>query len=143
MRVKEMYPLCCISLESSEIGDNSPEPVTTLSRSCSVADLRSDVNAVGWPSSGSDSGTGTSSFAGVLYKWTNYGKGWRSRWFVLRNGMLSYSKILLPKKLNAGDDVRFIGDVSDGRLKRLNSCGSSRRVKNPKTVGIVNLKVLN
>ncbi|KAJ0944519.1 putative oxysterol-binding protein [Helianthus annuus] len=35
MRVKEMYPLCCISLESSAIGDNSPELMTALSRSCS------------------------------------------------------------------------------------------------------------
>ncbi|KAI3706947.1 hypothetical protein L6452_25048 [Arctium lappa] len=140
MRVKEMYPLCCISLESSAIGDNSPEPMTALSRSCSVADMRSDPNAVGWPSSGSDSGSGSSSFAGVLYKWTNYGKGWRSRWFILRNGVLSYSKILRPESLTAGDDVRFIGDVSSGRLKRLNSCGT-RRNKHQKTVGIVHLKI--
>ncbi|KAI3792331.1 hypothetical protein L2E82_06207 [Cichorium intybus] len=134
-----MYPLCCISLESSAIGDHSPEPMTTLSRSCSVADMRSDPNAVGWPSSGSDSGSGSSSFAGVLYKWTNYGKGWRSRWFLLRNGVLSYSKILRPESLIAPDDVRFIGDVSSGRLKRLNSCGT-RRNKHQKTVGIVHLK---
>ncbi|KAK1436288.1 hypothetical protein QVD17_02067 [Tagetes erecta] len=132
-----MYPLCCISLESSAIGDNSPEPMTTLSRSCSAADMRSDTNAVGWPSSGSDSGAGTSSFAGVLYKWTNYGKGWRSRWFVLRNGVVSYSKILLPENLTSGDDVRFIGDVSSGRLKRLNSCGTRRN----KTIGVVHLKI--
>ncbi|XP_071697340.1 oxysterol-binding protein-related protein 2A-like isoform X1 [Rutidosis leptorrhynchoides] len=156
MRVKEMYPLCCISLESSEIGNNSPEPrMTSLLRSCSVADIRSDGNVVGWPSSGSDSGSGTgSSFAGVLYKWTNYGKGWRSRWFVLRNGVVSYSKIQRPENLT---DVRFIGDVSSGRLKRLNSCGSSRRNNNnnnnsnnnnnnsnnkhQKTLGIVHLKI--
>lgn len=141
-----MYPLCCISLESSEIGDNSPEPVTSLSRSCSVADMRSDGNAVGWlTSSGSDSGSATaSSFAGVLYKWTNYGKGWRSRWFVVRNGVVSYSKIQRPENLT---DVTFIGDVSSGRLKRLNSCGSSRRNNNNnnnkhhKTLGIVHLKI--
>ncbi|KAL8216747.1 hypothetical protein R6Q57_023584 [Mikania cordata] len=142
MRVKEMYPLCCISLESSAIGDNdgSPEPVTALSRACSVADMRSDVNAGGWPSSGSDSGTGSSSFAGVLYKWTNYGKGWRSRWFVLRNGVVSYSKITWPENLASSDEVRFIGDVSSGRLKRLNSCGT-RRNKPQKTVGAVHLKI--
>ncbi|KAI3716740.1 hypothetical protein L1987_67838 [Smallanthus sonchifolius] len=140
MRVKEMYPMCCISLESSAIGDNSPEPLTALSRSCSVADMRSDANAFGWPSSGSDSGSGSSGFAGVLYKWTNYGKGWRSRWFVLRNGVLSYSKILRPESLTSGDDVRFIGDVSSGRLKRLNSYGA-RRNKHQKSVGIVHLKI--
>ncbi|KAL8256006.1 hypothetical protein R6Q59_031073 [Mikania micrantha] len=135
-----MHPLCCISLESSEIGDNSPDPVTALSRSCSVFDMRSDGNAFGWPSSGSDSGCGSSGFAGVLYKWTNYGKGWRSRWFVLRNGILSYSKILRSESLAAGDDVRFIGDVSVGRLKRLDSWGT-RRNKHRKTVGIVHLKI--
>ncbi|PWA64430.1 Oxysterol-binding protein [Artemisia annua] len=147
MRVKEMYPLCCISLESSEIGDdNSPDQIatttTTLSRSCSIPDMRSDVIASGWPSSGSDSGHGnTSSFAGVVHKWTNYGKGWRSRWFVLRNGVVSYSKILLPENLAPGDDVRFIGDVSSSRLKRLNSCGSRRITKPQKSVGVVHLKI--
>ncbi|PWA46477.1 oxysterol-binding protein, PH domain-like protein [Artemisia annua] len=147
MRVKEMYPLCCISLESSEIGDdNSPDQIatttTTLSRSCSIPDMRSDVIASGWPSSGSDSGHGnTSSFAGVVHKWTNYGKGWRSRWFVLRNGVVSYSKILLPENLAPGDDVRFIGDVSSSRLKRLNSCGSRRISKPQKSVGVVHLKI--
>ncbi|KAI3687602.1 hypothetical protein L1987_81302 [Smallanthus sonchifolius] len=135
-----MYPLCCISLESSAIGGDSPEPMTALSRSCSAADMRSDGNAVGWPSSGSDSGSGSSSFAGVLYKWTNYGKGWRSRWFVLLNGVVSYSKILRPENLTSGDDVRFIGDVSSGRLKRLNSCGT-RRNKPKKSVGVVHLKI--
>ncbi|TVU51639.1 hypothetical protein EJB05_03079 [Eragrostis curvula] len=31
--------------------------------------------------------------AGVLHKWVNYGKGWRSRWFVLEDGVLSYYKL--------------------------------------------------
>ncbi|KAL6644146.1 hypothetical protein ACP70R_018912 [Stipagrostis hirtigluma subsp. patula] len=31
--------------------------------------------------------------AGVLHKWVNYGKGWRSRWFVLQDGVLSYYKL--------------------------------------------------
>nr|XP_043627814.1 oxysterol-binding protein-related protein 2A isoform X2 [Erigeron canadensis] len=152
--MKQMYPLCCISLESSAIGNDSPEPMTTtLSRSFSVADMRSDGNAVGWPSFGSDNITCSSnnnnnnsnnnnSFAGVLYKWTNYGKGWRSRWFVLRHGVLSYSKILPPENVAAaGDELRFIGNVSSGRLKRFDSCGGSRRNKHQKTHGIVHLKI--
>ncbi|KAI7732527.1 hypothetical protein M8C21_018864, partial [Ambrosia artemisiifolia] len=133
MRVKEMHPLCCITLESSAIGDNSPKLASALSRSCSV-------NAIGLLSTGSDSGDGSSGYAGVLYKWTNYGKGWRSRWFVLRNGVLSYSKIHRTESLFTSDDVRFIGDVSSGRLKRLNSCGS-RRSKVPKAIGSVHLKI--
>ncbi|PUZ66717.1 hypothetical protein GQ55_3G352300 [Panicum hallii var. hallii] len=31
--------------------------------------------------------------AGVLQKWVNYGKGWRSRYFVLEDGVLSYYKL--------------------------------------------------
>ena len=29
---------------------------------------------------------------GELLKWTNYMKGYRSRWFLLQNGFLSYYK---------------------------------------------------
>lgn len=138
MRVKELHPLCCITLESPGIGDQSPE--VKLSRASSVpATMGSDGNAATlWSSS---TGSEASSFAGVLYKWTNYGKGWRSRWFLLRNGVLSYSKILRPDNHNllpAGDDVRLIGDVSSNRLKRLDSY---RRNKHQKTVGVVHLKI--
>ena len=31
--------------------------------------------------------------SGILYKWVNYGKGWRPRWFFLQDGVLSYFKI--------------------------------------------------
>ncbi|XP_024993486.1 oxysterol-binding protein-related protein 2A-like isoform X1 [Cynara cardunculus var. scolymus] len=140
MRVKEMHPLCCISLDNPSMADHdSPQP-TYLSRSSSTVDLISHANALPWMSH-SHSCSATRTFAGVLYKWTNYGKGWKSRWFLLRNGVLSYSKILQPETLAAGEDVRFIGDVSSGRLKRLDSCGSSRRHMHHKSVGIVHLKV--
>ncbi|XP_076937436.1 oxysterol-binding protein-related protein 2A-like [Bidens hawaiensis] len=141
MRVKELHPLCCISLETPAAGDHSPELKPSLSRSYSAAAevrlrlTRSDVNAVGMTSS--ESCSGSRSFAGFLYKWTNYGKGWRSRWFVLRNGVLTYSKVVQPEMMtvSAGDDVRLIGDV------RLDRCESSRRFKGYKTLGVVHLKV--
>ncbi|GAB4857055.1 Oxysterol-binding protein- protein 2A [Ancistrocladus abbreviatus] len=140
MRVKEMHPLCCISLDSPVIGDQSP--AATLSRNGSVK---------GWPpvstvAGGSDGNAGRpvpgseASVAGVLYKWTNYGKGWRSRWFLLRNGVLCYSKIRLPENLDSlpsGDEVRFIGDVSSARLSRMDSCG---RRKLHRTNAVVHLK---
>ncbi|CAN6816549.1 unnamed protein product [Brassica oleracea] len=37
--------------------------------------------------------------AGILHKWVNYGRGWRSRWFVLQDGVLSYYKIHGPDKI--------------------------------------------
>ncbi|XP_006355481.1 oxysterol-binding protein-related protein 2A isoform X1 [Solanum tuberosum] len=121
MRVREMHPLCCITLETPEIGDQSPEP-TLLRTGSAVVYSGSDINA-----GGSDVG----GVAGILYKWTNYHKGWRSRWFTLRNGILSYSKNRRPDHLT-GDDIRLIGKLPDSN--------PSRR-KHGKSVGIVHLKV--
>ncbi len=133
MRVKEMHPLCCITLETgSGIGDQSPE-ASSLSRTRSLPaslSVGSDGNA------GRQTGS-EATVAGVLHKWTNYGKGWRSRWFLLRNGVLSYAKIRLPD-LNPNDDVRVIGEISTHRLSRIDS---GRRRKHQKTVGVVHLKV--
>ncbi|MFS7941577.1 putative oxysterol-binding protein [Helianthus anomalus] len=127
MRVKEMHPLCCISLETPAAGDHSPYLKTNLSTpSCTPVESKFHANAVGMTSSGSESCSGDKTFAGVLYKWTNYGKGWRSRWFLLRNGVISYSKILHPESLSVSNDVRLIGDVFSGRR--------SRRHKQQKTV---------
>jgi hypothetical protein len=30
---------------------------------------------------------------GFLSKWVNYRSGWRTRWFVLENGVLSYCEL--------------------------------------------------
>ncbi|KAF9613982.1 hypothetical protein IFM89_014175 [Coptis chinensis] len=114
MRVKEMHPLCCITLESNQSPRISPP-------------TRSEGNAV------------NNNVAGVLYKWTNFSKGWRSRWFLVKNGVVSYSKI--PRSENFDSDVRVIGD--DVRLTRV--CSSSRRRKqeqhNKSSVGFVHLKI--
>lgn len=121
MRVREMHPLCCITLETPEIGDQSPEP-TLLRTGSAVVYSGSDINA---------GGSDVAGVAGILYKWTNYHKGWRSRWFTLRNGILSYSKNRRPDHL-AGDDIRLIGNLP---------AGNPSRRKHGKSVGIVHLKV--
>ena len=145
MRVKEMHPLCCITLESTPgIGDQSPEAM--LSRTRSLPACLAGVSGGSEGNAGRPPGS-EGTVAGVLYKWTNYGKGWRSRWFLLRSGVLSYAKIRRPESLNLltpYDDVRFIGEISTNRLSRMDSgsgSGSARR-KQQKTVGIVHLKVI-
>ncbi|KAF5460835.1 hypothetical protein F2P56_020676 [Juglans regia] len=140
MRVKELHPLCCISLESpcGSLGDQSAEvAASSLSRARSLPASLASVPG------GSDGNAGRSeaTVAGVLHKWTNYGKGWRSRWFLLRNGVVSYAKIRYPENLNllspTTDDVRLIGDISTNRLSRMDS----GRRRHGKTVGIVHLKI--
>ncbi|OMO55154.1 Oxysterol-binding protein [Corchorus capsularis] len=139
MRVKEMHPLCCISLESPGIGDQSPEVSLTRARSMPAGTLSGSESAnAAMLTKGGSEGT----VAGILYKWTNYGKGWRSRWFLLRNGVLSYSKIRRAETLNLlspTDDVRLIGDITTNRLSRMDSCSGRRKPQ--KTVGIVHLKI--
>ncbi|KAK4262625.1 hypothetical protein QN277_028164 [Acacia crassicarpa] len=140
MRVKEMHPLCCISLESPGIGNQSPDVSLSRTRSLPVSfeAAGSDDNA-GGRAQGSET-----TVAGILYKWTNYGKGWRSRWFLLRNGVLSYAKIRCPENLNLltpAEDVKLIGEISTNRLARMDS-GSHMRRKHPKTAsGVVHLKI--
>ncbi|KAI5594871.1 hypothetical protein BDE02_03G099700 [Populus trichocarpa] len=137
MRVKEMHPLCCISLESSEVRSQSPDATLTRARSLPETFFGGSNGNVGRTEAGSKA-----TVAGVLYKWTNYGKGWRSRWFLLKNGVLSYSKIRRPpESINLGDDVRLIGEISTNRLLRLDSRGGSGRQKLQKTVGLVHLKI--
>ncbi|CAL4940543.1 unnamed protein product [Urochloa decumbens] len=73
MRAWEMHPLCCLAGEwpgsggGIAAGARSPPPEPADAAAPAVA--------------------------GVLYKWTNIGKGWRPRWFAIRGGVLAYSKI--------------------------------------------------
>ncbi|XP_059275989.1 oxysterol-binding protein-related protein 2A isoform X1 [Lycium ferocissimum] len=123
MRVtRAMHPLCCITLESpSEMREHSsPEP-TLLRTGSAVVYSRSDFN------NNNVVGSDVAGVAGILYKWTNYHKGWRSRWFTLRNGVLSYSK-----NRRNDDDVRLIGNIP--------SSNHSRR-KHGKSPGNVDIKV--
>jgi hypothetical protein len=69
---------------------------------------------------------------GVLHKWTNYGRGWRERWFSLRDGVLSYSKIRADAGAGAAE--------GDGEVRLIGSrIGGARRTEKP--AGVVSLKV--
>ncbi|KAL2903503.1 Oxysterol-binding protein-related protein 1D [Bienertia sinuspersici] len=76
---------------------------------------------------------GGGAVAGILYKWVNYGKGWRSRWFVLEDGVLSYYKLHGPDKIMVSSSsprrekngVRVIGEESVKYLRKNNSWGKN------------------
>lgn len=121
--------------------ETPPESAMPLTRSKSLPSTDAITENGGSDRQNLSSGR---SVAGILHKWTNYGKGWRSRWFLLRDGTLSYSKIRRPENVNLlspSDDVRLIGDNSTDRLSRMYSCSGRGRRKHHKTIGIVHLKV--
>ncbi|XP_031476243.1 oxysterol-binding protein-related protein 1D isoform X1 [Nymphaea colorata] len=82
--------------------------------------------------------------AGILYKWVNYGKGWRARWFVLEDGVLSYYKIHGPDKISVSAEtekgVRVIGEESVRHMRK-QSWGNGVLMKKRKPFGEVHLKV--
>lgn len=93
-------------------------------------------------------GTAVHGVAGILYKWVNYGKGWRSRWFVLEDGVLSYYKVHGPDKILMSParekSVRVIGEDSVRYMRKAN--WSSNRVNSAvtrcKPFGEIHLKVV-
>ncbi|KAJ9176279.1 hypothetical protein P3X46_011611 [Hevea brasiliensis] len=89
--------------------------------------------------------------AGILYKWVNYGKGWRSRWFVLEDGVLSYYKIHGPDKILMSParekDVRVIGEESLRYMRKANwssnrlGLSAAAAARQCKPFGEIHLKV--
>ncbi|KAK1384415.1 oxysterol-binding protein-related protein 1C-like [Heracleum sosnowskyi] len=84
---------------------------------------------------------------GVLQKWVNYGKGWKPRWFVLEDGVVSYYKIHGQNKIVIDHDTfkgfRIIGDDSNKRISRIkkSSNASASQIRDSTPVGEVHLKV--
>ncbi|KAF5194707.1 Oxysterol-binding protein-related protein 1c [Thalictrum thalictroides] len=112
-------------------GDHSKRLIQTFSRLPSLHEPRDvKINDI--------VGNGIS---GILDKWVNYGKGWRPRWFVLQDGVLSYYKIHGPDKIQIDHDSdkrsKIIGEHSFRFISRHKNSSIPR--KNP--VGEVHLKV--
>ncbi|XP_018675366.2 oxysterol-binding protein-related protein 1C isoform X1 [Musa acuminata AAA Group] len=80
--------------------------------------------------------------AGILHKWVNYGKGWRPRWFVLQDGVLSYYKIHGPDRIEVSQESekgsKVIGEESIRRISRRKN-GRTHLPRKP--IGEVHLKV--
>ncbi|XVE55393.1 hypothetical protein DITRI_Ditri03aG0155000 [Diplodiscus trichospermus] len=83
--------------------------------------------------------------SGVLYKWVNYGKGWRPRWFVLQDGVLSYYKIHGPDKIVVSQETekgcKVIGEESLRIISRHRNSISHHSKTRRKPFGEVHLKV--
>ncbi|KAG0492453.1 hypothetical protein HPP92_005492 [Vanilla planifolia] len=87
-----------------------------------------------------------SGIAGILHKWVNYGRGWRPRWFVLQDGVLSYYKIHGPDRIQLEEEAdkgsMVIGEDSMRRLSRHRRNGSNYLNSfQRKPIGEVHLKV--
>ncbi|GAB2235213.1 hypothetical protein Droror1_Dr00027707 [Drosera rotundifolia] len=145
-----MHPFCCIS----SISDQSSLPNQTQNRHDIDTLMMSSSGEVAMGNSGVDQremvrindiiGNGIS---GVLYKWVNYGKGWRPRWFVLHDGVLSYYKIHGPDKIVVSVETergcKVIGEESVRRIgkSRRSSNGSETAAMRRKPFGEIHLKV--
>ncbi|KAF8681931.1 hypothetical protein HU200_045384 [Digitaria exilis] len=86
--------------------------------------------------------------SGILYKWVNYGRGWRPRWFALHDGVLSYYKIHGPDRILLSRETergaKVIGEDSLRRLNRPSTSSTSHsnghhQPRNP--IGEIHLKV--
>ncbi|KAI8005481.1 Oxysterol-binding protein-related protein 1C [Camellia lanceoleosa] len=168
-----MHPFCCVSTVHDRSSGNMPEPLPMSSEISSGSSARSDTvkhthnnnnnnnnnhhvsQRMVAPSSTaaehSDQmevkindivGNGIS---GILYKWVNYGKGWRPRWFVLQDGVLSYYKIHGPDKIVVSQETekgsRVIGEDSLRRISRHRNADVGGSLLRRKPFGEVHLKV--
>ncbi|XP_050276411.1 oxysterol-binding protein-related protein 1D [Quercus robur] len=145
----------CPSAQVSSAGTES-DRVSASAASAAAASANNDgedaiADSVLYSAGGSSNGGCCGgSVAGILYKWVNYGKGWRGRWFVLEDGVLSYYKIHGPDKILTSParekGVRVIGEDSIRYMRKANwSSSSSNRfgssAKECKPFGVVHLKV--
>ncbi|KAI3726545.1 hypothetical protein L1987_66343 [Smallanthus sonchifolius] len=149
-----MHPFCCVPADHNNSMPPTPSAVGSEFSKHTVTNNNNHV-AFNTPSDFARDqrdvkindivGNGIS---GILHKWVNYGKGWRPRWFVLQDGVLSYYKIRGPDKIVVSKETekgaRVIGDESFRRLSRHRN--SSSNVVNShhsqrKPVGEVHLKV--
>lgn len=161
-----MNPLCCIAPVSIDRGEAaaataamrprpSPAPLLVLESPNPGRHVSSKsfvpAEAAALAAEEEEREAAKSAVAGILYKWVNYGKGWRARWFVLRDGVLSYYKVHGPDKISVGSvceggGVRVIGEDSARRVRKERywgnaGAGAGAGAKQWKPFGEIHLKV--
>ncbi|KAG4392984.1 hypothetical protein GLYMA_04G253000v4 [Glycine max] len=151
-----MHPFCCVSAISDQASPVKPSfadfAMPPLPAAAAASAVRSDL-APRHSHSGSQReqpvvdvkindlvGNGIS---GILYKWVNYGKGWRPRWFVLQDGVLSYYKIHGPDKIVVNQETEkgsmVIGEESMRRITRNRNSYHPQHIRKP--FGEIHLQV--
>ncbi|PWA78504.1 OSBP(oxysterol binding protein)-related protein 1D [Artemisia annua] len=143
-----------LGFENSNGRSNNVRPVSFSAQVSSVGtEFENAVNEV--EECGEDCSVSKSVFcsgggvvAGILYKWVNYGKGWRSRWFTLEDGVLSYYKTHGPDKIvlspvREKGFFKVIGEESVRYMRKCSSGSGHNRfgVKQWKPFGEIHLKV--
>ncbi|GBG46297.1 hypothetical protein CBR_g79694 [Chara braunii] len=92
----------------------------------------------GGDSAGGSASEGRPKVAGILYKWVNFGRGYRPRWFVLDKGVLYYYKVHGPEKVNISlekmrrGELLTIGEEAlkmERKEKQLSTTGFSTDLK--------------
>ncbi|KAK7312029.1 hypothetical protein RJT34_10574 [Clitoria ternatea] len=145
----------CASKSSFSTQDSSLAADSVKASSAAVNHDEEDEPRDSKAFAGANGGGVAGSVAGILYKWVNYGKGWRSRWFVLEDGVLSYYKIHGPDKILVSPardrSVRVIGEESSRYVKKANwnlnrasgggGGGGGTNTKQCKPFGEIHLKV--
>ncbi|KAH0898099.1 hypothetical protein HID58_047667 [Brassica napus] len=104
-------------------------------------DLRYSLSA--GPRTNEDRPQSGNGVAGILYKWINYGQGWKRRWFVLQDGVLSYYRIHGPDKISLSVEMDRRSKLIGGESLRF-ICRHSKRadVHSPgKPLGQIHLKI--
>ncbi|XP_027369058.1 oxysterol-binding protein-related protein 1C-like [Abrus precatorius] len=169
-----MHPFCCVSAvsdHSSPVKPSPTAPLAVLTMPPLPAAVRSDSEPRHGQISlcianGGDSNRAVhppaaaavdvkindlvgNGISGILNKWVNYGKGWRPRWFVLQDGVLSYYKIHGPDKIVVNSETekgsKVIGEESMRIICRNRNSNHHHHHNNfnhrRKPVGEIHLKV--
>ncbi|CAI9093319.1 OLC1v1028792C2 [Oldenlandia corymbosa var. corymbosa] len=116
---------CNSNISNTNVGENNSSNNASIRKSSSVKLREENNNAAALYSSGK------TSVSGVLYKWVNFGKGWKARWFVLEDGVLSYYKVHGPDKIVMSPPsvkekgFKVIGEDSWRYMRKASSIGGN------------------